>query len=146
VAELGESAWQYIETCPYELVDRPCPPDPHNHTALGYTILALSNAMRVCERIPAASRNGRLTHSHHTVVYNLNREDMEMWLDKCEEEQWSVAEFRRQVKGTKPRVKRWSLEELRELASRWWAEASEGGLAQSEMDGTAFLDWLEEQA
>ncbi len=139
VAEMGEEAWQYIDTCPYECMEppEPCPSVPHRHTALGYTIPALSNAMRVCERIPPASRNGHLSHGHHTVVYMLDAEEREAWLERCAEEGWSVPEFRRQVKGTKPKVKRWSLEEL-------WAKATEFGLAEWAEIGQ-FLEGLEEQ-
>ncbi|KKK86716.1 hypothetical protein LCGC14_2760440, partial [marine sediment metagenome] len=44
-----------------------------------------------------------LRFSHHVVMLGLNREDMEMWLDKCEEEQWSVKAFREAVKGVRPK-------------------------------------------
>ncbi|KKN46069.1 hypothetical protein LCGC14_0676900 [marine sediment metagenome] len=47
---------------------------------------------------------------------------------------------RRQVKGTKPRVKRYSLEELYELGRKFGEEYSYVGPYQK------FLDWLEEQA
>jgi hypothetical protein len=42
-------------------------------------------------------------------------------LTECEAEGWSVAEFRRQVKGTKPKVKRWSRPELQERWDGFWA-------------------------
>ncbi len=81
-AEMGEEAEQYI--CDF-----------------GYVQESIANIMRVCEAIPEEMRRPGLRFSHHVVVASENREDMEMWLDACEEEQWSVAEFRRQVKGTK---------------------------------------------
>jgi hypothetical protein len=140
VAELGEDAWQYIDTCPYECMEppEPCPTAPHRHTALGYTIPALSNAMRVCERIPPASRNGHLSHGHHTVVYTEDAEEREAWLERCVEEDWSVREFRRQVKGTKSRLLRWTFGELEDNWKDWSATVSD-------TDGKAalaFLGWI----
>jgi len=103
-SELGEEAWQYL-------------------SEFGYQPESLSNIMRVCAAIPPKLRRYQtLRFSHHVVVAGLNREDMEMWLDKCEEEQWSVAEFRRQVKGTKLRVRRWSLKELWTEFDEWHGE------------------------
>ena len=86
----------------------------------GYTYPTLRNAMRVCAAIPLPCRKYLdLRYSHHVVVYNLNREDIEMWLDKCDQERWSVAEFRRQVKGERPRVKRYSPGEIHDLADEY---------------------------
>ena len=95
LAELGESAEQYISD-------------------FGYQPETMSNIIRVCEAIPPPYRNGNLRFGHHVVVYDENLEDIEMHLAECEEKGWSVAEFRRQVKGTKPRVKRWSREQIEE--------------------------------
>ena len=103
-AELGESAEQYI--CDF-----------------GYTHESISNIMRVCEAIPSPYRSG-LSFSHHTVVYRLDKEEMEAQLERCEEEGWTVAEFRRQVHGEKKRIKRWTLEEVHELLLRFKQEHS----------------------
>ena len=119
-AELGEEAEQYISD-------------------FGYVQESIANIMRVCEAIPKNIRRAELRFSHHVVMLGLNREDMDMWLDKCEEEQWSVAEFRRQVKGTKPKVKRWALEELRELVGEFENDVGDEDHARD------FLDWLGEQ-
>ena len=79
-----------------------------------------------------------------------NLEDMEMHLAECEEEQWSVAEFRRQVKGTKPRVKRWAVTEMRELIRDFLAwQASPLPISAINDDGSSvenFCTFLEEQA
>jgi hypothetical protein len=75
----------------------------------------------------------------------MNREDMEMWLDKCEEEQWSVAEFRRQVKGTKPKVKRWSAKELISPAEQFLNGYPEPPKSSYTEAIDFFLDWLGEQ-
>ncbi len=120
IAELGESAEQYLSD-------------------FGYVQESLANILRVCAAIPPPYRNGNLRFSHHVVVYQLPREDQMLRLMECEEEQWSVAEFRRQVKGTKPRVKRWSLEELRTLMMAAFSEAASSGTSSVE----AFFDWLE---
>jgi hypothetical protein len=112
--ELGEEAEQYLDD-------------------FGYVQESLANIMRVCAAIPENIRRENLRFSHHVVVAGENREDMEMWLDKCEAEQWSVAEFRRVVHGVKPRVQRWSAKELYDAASRWGGDAPE------------FVGWLEAQ-
>jgi len=120
-AELGEEAEQYLSD-------------------FGYVELSLANIMRVCEAIPPPSRNGALRFSHHVVVAQENREDMEMWLDRCVDEGWSVAEFRRQVKGGRPRVKRWTLEELRERYDSYAVGENRHGHGYI----GCFLDWLGE--
>jgi hypothetical protein len=102
-AEMGESAWQYLDD-------------------FGYRPESLSNIMKVCEACPVSLRrvdSPHLSFSHYQVLYTKNREDIEMWLDKAEEEEWSVGRLRREVHGAKPRVRRWSIEELRELAIAW---------------------------
>ncbi|KKL22451.1 hypothetical protein LCGC14_2435310, partial [marine sediment metagenome] len=63
--ELGEEAEQYISD-------------------FGYVQESIANIMRVCEAIPKNLRRARLRFSHHVVMLGLNREDMDMWLDKCE--------------------------------------------------------------
>ncbi len=127
--EMGEEAEQYISD-------------------FGYAQESIANIMYVCESIPKNMRRDGLRFSHHVVMLGLNREDVEMWLDKCEEEQWSVAEFRRQVKGTKKKVKRWSLEELREALSGFEHEPPQSDeAAMVSTDSIVFfLDYLEEQA
>ena len=126
-AEMGEEAEQYISD-------------------FGYVQESIANIMYVCEKIPKRLRGYNLRFSHFVVVAGENLEDMEMWLDKCEEEQWPVAEFRRQVKGTKPRVKRYSVEELRAALKDWYV--ADAGTPAGIRVGmlVRFLDWLEEQA
>ncbi len=123
IAELGESAEQYLSD-------------------FGYQHESLANILRVCAAIPPNMRRAGLRFSHHVVVANLNREDMEMWLEQADTDGWSVAEFRRQVKGTKPRVKRWSLGELRELKDDY----VHVGVVEYVRGIGVFLDYLEEQA
>ena len=125
---MGEAAWQYLSD-------------------LGYQPESLSNIMRVCEKIPAPLRRGSLRYSHHVVAYTDNREDIEGWLDKAEENQWSVAELRRQKHGVKKKTKRWSLEELRELLSAWERESPRNQeMAMVSADSIVFfLDYLAEQ-
>ncbi|KKL47884.1 hypothetical protein LCGC14_2331060 [marine sediment metagenome] len=121
IEQLGESAEQYLSD-------------------FGYQPESLANILRVCAAIKPAYRNVNLRFSHHVVVYDQPPEDRMRWLAECEENQWSVAEFRRQVKGTKPRVKRWSLEELRELGQQFMRETALGE-GESYLAGD-FLDWL----
>ncbi len=126
-AELGEEAEQYISD-------------------FGYQQESIANIMRVCEAIPPAFRHGDLRFSHHVVVADLNREDIEMWLDKCVEEGWSVAEFRRQVKGERPRVKRWSAEELISPGEEFLNGYPEPPRVAYTEAIDFFIDWLGDQS
>jgi hypothetical protein len=83
----------------------------------GYTYPSLRNHQRVSRQIPQELRNPHLSHSHHVIVAGLSRLSIVLWLHRCEIEEWPVAEFRRQVKGTKPKVKQWTIQEI-------WAEAA----------------------
>ena len=126
-AELGEEAEQYLSD-------------------FGYVELSLANIMRVCEAIPPAFRNAALRFSHHVVVAGENLEDVEMHLAECAENGWSVAEFRRQVKGERARVKRWALEELRERAAAWHGHHAFAQPSCGHCEGAiAFVDFLGEQ-
>ena len=118
IEQLGESAEQYLSD-------------------FGYQPESLANILRVCAAIKPPYRNGNLRFSHHVVVYDQPPEVRMDWLAECEANEWSVAEFRRQVKGTKPRVKRWSLEELRIVAH---------GHYKMNSDVWKFFNGLEEQA
>ncbi len=113
----------------------------------GYTYPSLRNNQRVCKAVPPPFRHEMLRFSHHVVVADLNREDMEMWLHACELAELSVAEFRRQVKGERPRVKRWDLQELQLSAVEWIEDALK---SPPPVEGRhpllRFLDWLGEQA
>jgi len=130
-AEMGQEAWQYLGD-------------------FGYQPESLSNIMNVCAAVPKRLRGYSLRFSHFVVVAGENLEDMEMWLDKCAEEQWSVKAFRRQVKGTKPRVKRWSLEELDELLKKFVYKSDEESVSYPTGPiGDAviiFFQWLGRQA
>lgn len=106
----------------------------------GYTYPSLRNNQRVCAAVPPPFRHEMLRFSHHVVVADLNREDMDMWMEKCAAEGWSVAEFRRQVKGERPRVKRYSVDELRALLRELADAVNPSPLA------SVFLDSLGEQA
>lgn len=105
----------------------------------GYTYPSLRNAMRVSRQIPEELRNPRLRQSYHVVVAGLPRLSIVLWLHKCEVEDWRVQEFRRQVKGGRPRVKRWTLEELRDLSM-------EACVGVTDVDAVQrFLNWLGEE-
>jgi hypothetical protein len=108
----------------------------------GYTYPSLRNSQRVSRQIPKELRNPRLSHSHHVVVAGLPRLSIVLWLHQSEMEDWRVAEFRRQVKGTKPKVKRWTLEELRAACAGFYDETAGRSFVR---DANKFLDWLGEQ-
>jgi hypothetical protein len=130
IAELGEEAEQYLSD-------------------FGYVHESLANILRVCAAIKPPYRNGNLRYSHHVVVYELPPEDRLLRLQECEAKRWSVAEFRRQVKGTKPKVKRWTLEELDELLKRFVYESDEESVPYPTGPiGDAviiFFEWLGDQ-
>ena len=133
-AEMGQDAWQYLSD-------------------FGYQPESLSNVMNVCAAVPKRLRGYNLRFSHFVVVAGENLEDMEMHLTECEENQWSVAEFRRQVKGTKPRVKKWSRPELQERWDGFWYVRDQEDPkwdtdSRINIAFAKFMDWLsaEEQA
>jgi hypothetical protein len=128
IAELGEEAEQYLSD-------------------FGYVQESLANILRVCAAIKPAFRYGNLRFSHHVVVYDQPPEVRMDWLAECEIGGWSVAEFRRQVKGTKPKVKRWTLEEL---GVKWCEWTHEGFMPHQEDCESCqpfheFRAWLGEQ-
>jgi hypothetical protein len=120
---LGEEAEQYLSD-------------------FGYVHESLANILRVCAAIPAPYRNGNLRFSHHVVVAKLNREDMEMWLGECEENQWSVATFREAVHGPRASVPRWTAESLLEEVESWPAPRER---LRPRGAVKAFIQHLEEQ-
>ena len=125
IAELGEEAEQYLSD-------------------FGYVHESLANILRVCAAIPPPYRNGNLRYSHHVVVYQLPREDQVLRLKECEDEGWSVAEFRRQVHGeAQPRIKRWPMSELLEGLEAWPHPADR---PRPKGAVRAYLEWLGEQA
>lgn len=125
IAELGEEAEQYLSD-------------------FGYIQESLANILRVCAAIPPPYRNGNLRYSHHVVVYQLSREDQVLRLKECEDEGWSVAEFRRQVHGeAKPKIKRWALSELLEAVEAWPHPTDR---PRPKGAVRAYLEWLREQA
>jgi hypothetical protein len=76
-------AWQYLDE-------------------FGYTHPALSNIMHICENIPGSRRHESLSFAHHAVIHTYNAEDQEAWLDRAEQEGWTVRDFRVAVHGEKP--------------------------------------------
>lgn len=86
----------------------------------GYAFPSLRNAMRVCERIPENQRHYLVSFGHHAAIYALNLEDRDAWLDRTEDEGWNISQLTDVLRAAKllppkPRVKRWTLEELRRL-------------------------------
>jgi hypothetical protein len=126
IAELGEEAEQYLSD-------------------FGYVHESLANILRVCAAIPPPYRNGNLRYSHHVVVYQLLREDQVLRLKECEDEGWSVAEFRRQVHGPSKSTQRWMLEELLSKAEQFLNGYPEPPRSTYTEAIDFFLDWLGEQ-
>ena len=86
---------------------------------LGYRWESLSNCVRVCRRFPREQRAFNLTFSHFAVVYALADVEAAYRLGEAEECGWTVAQLRAEVFGVKQKVKRFSVEELRERLAAW---------------------------
>lgn len=120
---------------------------PHESTqvlsSLGIHPGTLVNIMRVAERVPSSLRRGELRWSQHVLVAGLDRETIEGVLDRAVAEEWGVSQTRDFLRAEghlpepKPRVKRWTLEEIHDWLASWTGEF------ETVFD---FLKWLEGQA
>ena len=107
----------------------------------GYTYPSLRNVMRVCKAIPPNQRHDEMSFAHHEAVKTFDIETRDAWLERAFGEEWPVKRLREELveEGllkTKPKVKRWTLEELRTKWAEWPA---------LNRQFEVFLDWLGEQ-
>ena len=91
----------------------------------GYTYPSVRNVMRVCKSIPPHQRHVEMSFAHHEAVKAFDSETREAWLERAFDEEWPVKRLREELVAegllkTKPRVKRWALEELRTDWARYW--------------------------
>ena len=114
----------------------------------GYTYPSLRNVMRVCKSIPPDQRHDEMSFAHHEAVKTFDMETREAWLERAFDEEWPVKRLREELVAeglltAKPRVKRWSMEELSDLS----VEYSEADNLPKHNPGTigGFLDWLGER-
>jgi len=78
----------------------------------------LANAKWVSSRFPIITRRETLTWSHHQEVASLDREEQDRWLDLAEQEEWSRARLRKELKmasGELPPDEEWIIVREAEL-------------------------------
>ena len=92
----------------------------------------------VAAMVPRDTRVTDLDWSHHRAVAALESGEQKEWLEKAQEGNLTSKELYRAIHGEKPRVKKWTLEELRELGQRFDKTTRTLGDAWY-----AFLNWLE---
>lgn len=63
----------------------------------------IDNAMRIAKNVRPENRHEMLTFSHHDVVQGLEPEEQKELLDKAEDEAWTVAQLRKEVKTRHPK-------------------------------------------
>ncbi|MET9290352.1 LmbU family transcriptional regulator [Streptomyces sp. NPDC003077] len=61
----------------------------------------LRNYAWVARRFDVSRRRDTLSMQHHAEVAALTEEEQELWLDRAEQEGWSVTELRRNIKESK---------------------------------------------
>jgi hypothetical protein len=66
----------------------------------GRSVATLTNWMWVAERYPPSKRRADVSWSIHREIAPLPPEDREKWLDAAENESWTKAELRRQIRLT----------------------------------------------
>lgn len=110
-----------------------------DHTDFGYTPESLANAMRVCAAWPKQLRNGVLAFGHHALTYA--NPDRDALMDLAEAEGMSVAALRRVINGDTPKVRRFTIAQLREARVAWDEWADTQTTYRDGVDG--FLEWLE---
>lgn len=88
----------------------------------------------VAGRVAEDTRVSKLPWTMHRAVAALPPGEQEEWLKRAQEENLTSKDLNRAIHGEKPKVKRWSLGELRE--ERY-------GTEKQRIIILAFLDWLE---
>jgi len=91
----------------------------HYWNGLGYRYESLANCVRVCRRFPRPLRHEGLQFSHHAIVYAQDDKEARSWLLKAQDGAWTVRQLREAVYGRKPKVKRWTVEELKAALGEW---------------------------
>ncbi len=87
------------------------------------------------------------THCRH--VAHLPEPEQKEWLDKARRGNLTSKDLSRAIHGEKPKVRRWTIEELRELVgpfTAWWASPLAAHEIEAPDDVLQFLDWLEAPA
>lgn len=101
---------------------------------VGFSGSALRQYAWVAAKVTPDTRVPELDWTHHRVVAALPAPEQGEWLKKAKEENLNSGALHRAIHGEKPRVRRWTLEELRE---------AKYGTEKQRVIILAFLDWLE---
>ena len=72
--------------------------------ASSYSPGVLRNASWVCRHVAVSRRHDALTFGHHQEVASLSPTDQEIWLDRAEDEKWSVKQLRAEIRKSKAQV------------------------------------------
>ena len=72
--------------------------------ASSYDADTLKKSAWVCRHVDPSRRHEGLSFGHHQEVAALSPTDQEIWLDKAEEEGWSVRELRAEIRKSKAQV------------------------------------------
>jgi hypothetical protein len=70
-------------------------------TASGLGYQTLRNYAMVARRFPPSRRRGDLSFQHHAEVCSLRDDDQDFWLELAAERDWSRAELRRRLRGSR---------------------------------------------
>ncbi|WP_051834137.1 LmbU family transcriptional regulator [Streptomyces sp. NRRL S-646] len=100
----------------------------------------LRNYAWVARKFDVSRRRDTLSMQHHGEVAALSEEEQELWLDRAEQEGWSVTELRRNVKEDKatgdripvPAPATVTLKAPPDRMRRWQAAASQSGTSLDE--------------
>ncbi|MEU6551300.1 LmbU family transcriptional regulator [Streptomyces sp. NPDC046915] len=100
----------------------------------------LRNYAWVARKFDVSRRRDTLSMQHHAEVAALSEEEQELWLDRAEQEGWSVTELRRNVKEDKatgdripvPAPSTVTLKAPADRMRRWQAAASRSGTSLDE--------------
>lgn len=64
-----------------------------------YSYGTLRNCVYVCRKIPRENRRETLSFEHHYQVCSMTEDERDHWLNLAENNNWSLAEFKRAIKG-----------------------------------------------
>lgn len=90
-----------------------------------------------------STRVKKLSWSHHRAVAALEEPKQKEWLDRALAENLTATDLNRAIQPKKPKVKRWTLDELRERAGKWMYAPLV--ITPGPHRVFEFLDWLEKE-
>jgi hypothetical protein len=82
----------------------------------GYEVGTLYDYKKVAKNVQIGVRTPNLSFGHHKLVKSMDEADQRKWLQRAEQNGWSVAEMRRQIRAKKPLKQ---LDHSAQIASRF---------------------------